>query len=245
MLARRRIERGHTLPSVGTVAATGIGALNEQPLHAGLKAAYSQPGDRLEAPVGPYIVDILRGALIIEIQTRNVAAVRRKLIALVEGHDVLLIVPIAIRTSVIRLGDGGIESASRLSPRRGAVTDAFDELVSIARLIGHPRFALELALVRVEEVRRPDARRGWRRHGWVTDHRRLAEVVEVVRIASARDLAALLPQGMPDEFTTADLASALGRPRPLAQRMAYCLAMSGAVRSVGKTGNAIRYVVAH
>jgi hypothetical protein len=229
---------------VGTAGPTPIGTLNERPLHVGLKAAYEQPGDRLEAPVGPYIVDILRGELVIEIQTRNVSAIRRKLAALVEGHDVLLVLPIATRTSIVRLSEDGTESAARLSPRRGTVADVFDELVSIPRLIGHPRFALEVALIRVEEVRRPDAHRGWRRRGWVTDHRRLSEVVDRVRIASARDLAAHIPHGLPEPFTTADLATALGRPRAMAQRMAYCLAMSGAVRPVGKTGNAVRYEIA-
>jgi hypothetical protein len=54
-----------------------IGVLDEKPLHVALKHAYARPGDRLEARVGPYIVDILRGDQVIEIQTADLAAVKR------------------------------------------------------------------------------------------------------------------------------------------------------------------------
>ena len=40
---------------------------------------------------------------------------------------------------------------------------------------------------------------------------------------------------------TAQLASALGRPRQLAQKAAYCLRESGVIHQVGKSGNALRY----
>jgi hypothetical protein len=219
-----------------------IGALNEKPLHRALKEAYARPGDRLEARVGRYIVDILRGDLIIEIQTRHLSSVRRKVLALVEDRDVLLVVPVAVTRTIVRQSDDGAVSAWR-SPKRGAVVDVFDELVSFPQLVGHPRFTLEVALTSEEEVRRPDPTRGWRRHGWVVDHRRLIEVVDRVRLGSVADLAALVPLGLVEPFTTADLARSVGRPRPLAQRMAYCLARAGAIIPVDRDGNAVRYAL--
>ena len=42
-----------------------IGTLNEKPLHAALKAWYAQPGDRLEVAVDGFVVDIVRGDLLI------------------------------------------------------------------------------------------------------------------------------------------------------------------------------------
>ena len=72
-----------------------IGTLNEKPLHAALKAWYAQPGDQLEAKVDGYIIDIVRGDLLVEIQTRNFAAIKRKLLALVPHHPVQLVYPIA------------------------------------------------------------------------------------------------------------------------------------------------------
>src|SRR5262249_18299605 len=40
-----------------------------------------------------------------------------------------------------------------------------------------------------------------------------------------------------DAFTTRDLADRLGRPLAFAQRVAYCLRLTGAARVVGKSGN--------
>ena len=218
-----------------------IGVLNEKPLHVALKLAYARPGDRLEARVGPYIVDILRGDQVIEIQTANLAAIKRKILTLVEGHDVLLVVPIAARRSIVRLSDDGTTVTTRRSPKRGAVTDVFDGLVSFPELVCHPRFVLEVALTSEEEVRVADPRRGWRQKGWAIDHRRLVAVDDRVRIDSVAALIALVPPELPEPFTTADLAHALRRPRLLAQRMAYCLARAGAIVPVGKTGNTVRY----
>jgi hypothetical protein len=218
-----------------------IGVLNEKPLHLALKTAYARPGDQLEARVGRYVVDILRGDQVIEIQTRNVAAIRRKLVSLVTDHDVLLVLPIAARTSIVRVMADGAASAPRTSPKREHAVDIFDELVSIPQLIAHPRFALEVVLARIEEVRRPDAARGWRRRGWVVDHRRLIEVIDRVHVGGVEDLVTLMPSGLPEPFTSADLAARLGRSRPMAQRMTYCLAKAGAITPVGRSGNTVRW----
>ena len=46
-----------------------IGTLNEGALHAQLKDWYRRPGDRLEQNVGGFVVDLVRGDLLVEIQT--------------------------------------------------------------------------------------------------------------------------------------------------------------------------------
>ena len=60
----------------------GVGTLNEKPLHAALKERLALPGDRFEVDVDGYVIDIVRGDCLIEIQTRNVSAIKRKLAAL-------------------------------------------------------------------------------------------------------------------------------------------------------------------
>ena len=67
-----------------------IGTLRETSLHTALKTWYAQPGDELEASVEGYQIDLRRGAQLIEIQTRNFAALKRKLTQLVERHPVRL-----------------------------------------------------------------------------------------------------------------------------------------------------------
>jgi hypothetical protein len=119
----------------------------------------------------------------------------------------------------------------------------FGELVSFPQLIAHDSFSLDILLIHEEELRRYDGRRGWRRRGWVTHERRLLNVVAQRRFSSRADMLELLPASLAQPFTTSDLASAIGRPRRLAQRMAYCLREMGAIQAVGKQGNAFLYVL--
>lgn len=47
-----------------------IGLLNENPLHAALKKWYARPGDQLEVSVDGFVIDVVQGNLLIEIQTQ-------------------------------------------------------------------------------------------------------------------------------------------------------------------------------
>lgn len=55
------------------------------------------------------------------------------------------------------------------------------------------------------------------------------------------DLASLLPSGLADVFSTAEIAREAAMPRYLAQKMAYCLRKTGAIKIAGKRGNALLY----
>ena len=71
-----------------------IGTLNEGSLHADLKEHYWEPGDLTEAPLGGFVVDLLRTQnnrnTIIEIQTTAFASMRKKLNALLDTYTCLL-----------------------------------------------------------------------------------------------------------------------------------------------------------
>jgi hypothetical protein len=223
-------------------AAPEIGTLNEKALHASLKEWYARPGDRFEIPIDGFIVDVVRGDLLVEVQTRNFAAIKRKLVTLTAHYPVRLVYPVAREKWIVRLTeDGRSQLGRRKSPKRGGVEHVFEELVHIPKLLSNPNFSLDVLLIQEEEVRRYDGRRRWRRHGWVTDERRLLEVVDQHLFETPSHASALLPPGLPEPFTTSDLAAAISRPRQLAQQMAYCLREMGALAPVGKQGNAILY----
>jgi hypothetical protein len=221
----------------------GVGVLNEKPLHAALKAWCAQPGDRFEVNVDGSIIDIVRGELLVEIQTRSFSALKRKLEKLVANHAVRLVYPIAAEKWIVRLsGDGAVEQGRRKSPKHGAMTELFRELVSFPHLISHPNFSLEVLLIQEEEVRQQGLARNWRRQGWGTVERRLVQVVERRQFATPADLAALIPASLEEPFTTIGLAVAIDQPRWLAQKMVYCLRSMGAISEAGKQGKATRYV---
>ena len=142
----------------------------------------------------------------------------RKLDRLLAEHRMLLVHPVATSTYLQRPG-----SRPRKSPRKGSLWSVLDELVSIPTLLDHPNLSLEVWLVSVDRVQEadPKARRG--RGGWRTVDRRLREVQARHRFDSTDDLVALLPDGLPERFTTADIATGAGIDRDKAQKLAYCL----------------------
>ncbi len=226
----------------------GIGTLNEKPLHAALKEYYARPGDRCEVPFEGFVVDIVRGDLLIEIQTGGFSALRRKLERLTATHRVRVIYPVAVEKWILRLdGEGTGVLGRRKSPKRDSPQQLFSELVSFPGLLRGGRLAIHLLLIREEEVRRMQAprrygrRRGRRRGGWIRVERRLLEVLDKLALEGPEDLRALLPESLGDPFLTADLSAALGSTRRLAQQMAYCLREAGVLYCTGKQGNALVY----
>jgi hypothetical protein len=220
-----------------------IGTLNEKPLHAALKQWYAVPDDRIEVTLDGFVIDILRGDLLVEIQTRSFSSIKKKLMSLTVTHPLRLVYPIAAQKWIVKLPKDKQGSRSRRkSPKRGTHLDLFSELVSFPGLMLRPTFSLEVLLIDEEEVRRHDDRRAWRRRGWVTVERRLLDVKERRLFETPQDLASFVPPAVEEPFTTLDLAKATGKPRRLAQQMAYCLREMGAITQAGKQGNAILYV---
>ena len=239
----RSEDQRATMPTEPQKASPRISTLNEKPLHAALKRWYAQPNDQFEVPVEGFLIDIVRGDLLVEIQTRNFAAIKRKLAALTVRHPVRLVYPIAREKWILKLPkDQQGRLSRRKSPKRGAFEQVFGELVRFPKLLSTPSFSLEVLLIQEEEVRRYDGTRGWRRKGWVTHERRLLQVVGQRLFKTPADIGALVPSALAEPFTTSDLAAAIAQPRWLAQKMAYCLREMGSIAPVGKRGNAILYV---
>lgn len=222
-----------------------IGLLNEQPLHAALKEWYARPEDRLEVSVNGFVIDVVRGDLLVEVQTGNFASVKPKLMELTNAHAVRLVHPIAQEKWIVKLAkDGSGPTSRRKSPKRGKVEDVFWELVSFPELLSNPNFSLEVLLIQEEEVRRYEGKRRWWRRGWVTEERRLLEVLQRRLFETPADIGVLLPTGLREPFTTEDLADATDCRRKLAQKMAYCLRKMGVIEQVGKRGRANLYAIA-
>ena len=223
---------------------SGIGLLNEKPLHASLKQWYAQPGDRFEVAVDGFVIDIVRDRNLLEIQTGNFSAIKSKLTKLVHAHSVRVIYPIAQEKWLVKLPKEPHQpSTRRKSPKKGRVEDLFREMVSLPQLILNPNFSLEVLIIQEEEVRHFKEKRRWRRNGWCTKERRLLNVVERHLLQTPADWLAFLPQGI-ETFTTKDMADATGMPRDLAQKMAYALCRAKLIELIGKQGRSNLYRVA-
>ena len=220
-----------------------IGILNEKPLHAALKEWYARPEDKLEAPVDGFTVDILRGDLLIEIQTQNLSRLRRKLGQLLVRRAVRVVYPITREMWIMRKSRNGRRVLGRRkSPRHGSIESLFEELVSIAQLLAHPNFSLHVVGIQEEQIRYLRNGRNRRRKEWSIQERRLLQVVDQWLFETPRDMMKIIPAELPEPFTTKELSQVTNRPVWLAQKMAYCLRKMGAITAAGKRSRNVLYV---
>jgi hypothetical protein len=219
---------------------TGIGVMREGPLHAALKAWLARPGDRLEVPVGGFVIDLVRAdGELVEIQTGSFSPLRSKMDALLDGYRVRIVHPIPSLRRIVRVDADGTVLSARRSPLQPGFFAVFEGLVSFPTLLSHPHLVVELLLCSEDHVRAPSPVRG-RRYTRDPGERRLIEVLDRVELCGPSDLAALVP-APPDSFTTRELADAMGVSVPLAQKAAACLRALEVFEPAGKRGRAPLY----
>jgi hypothetical protein len=219
----------------------------ETTLHRQLKEHYAGASAQTEVRIGRFRIDAVASGELIEIQHGSLAAIRDKIRTLLKDYRVRVVKPIvAAKLLVKRSSRNGRVVERRSSPKQGCPLDLFAELVYFTRVFGHPNLTLDVPLVEIEQWRYPGhGRRRRRRTGdFVVEDEKLIAIRSVSTFACPHDLLTLLPEELPAEFDTGELAARLKRPRWMAQRIAYCLRQTGALEATGKRGNAWRYAVA-
>ena len=215
--------------------------LREGPLHAAIKAILAAPGDRLEVPVGRFVIDLVRAdGELVEVQTGNFGPLGAKLDALLDQHRVRIVHPIAATRRIVRVDEQGQVVSMRRSTKRGSVIDVFDKLVAFPSLLTHPNLTIEVLLLDEDHVRgaRPvTTRRRTRDPG----ERRLRDVVGRVELNGVDDILNAVRPLPAQPFTTRELASALECSMLLAQRTAYCLRAVSVIEAAGKRGRVPLY----
>ncbi|MFD3001515.1 hypothetical protein ACFS7Z_14185 [Pontibacter toksunensis] len=225
-----------------SAASNGIGLRNERSLHAALKQWVSLPEDRFEVPLGGYVIDLVRGEQLIEIQTRNFSAIRNKLKSLLKQHKVHLLHPVTSEKWVVQVDTSGQKIASRRkSPYKGKLSDLFEELVRIPELMAHDNFSFEVLFIKEEEVRCRDGKGSKHRKRVSVVDRRLIEVVKSYNFKSTKDLLTFIPANIAQPFSNKDLAAALQLPLHRCRQITYCLRKMGAITLNGKKRNELLY----
>ena len=213
--------------------------MTEYSLHSEIKNWYMVPGDELEAKVEDFIVDIHRNKLLIEIQTRNFSAIKKKLKKLLLNNHIRLVYPIAKLKWIVHISKSGNFVRRRKSPKKGNLIDLFYELVHMPELTKDKNFSLEVLIVEEEELRCYDGRGSRRRKGVSVKDRKLLNVLDRTLFKNSRDYLEFLPKELDRHFTNKALARKLGVPIRLAQKATYCLTKMGAISIAGKKRNEI------
>ncbi len=219
-----------------------INTWNESTLHETLKLHYCGETGKTEVPLRGSICDVqLEDGTIIEIQTKNLHAIRKKLIKLIETHRVILVYPVATNTLIETRSTEGYLEKVRNSPKHGSVYSVFRELTAIPDLLEHEAFSMKVVLCKMAETRVADGTGSWRRKGVRIADRRLVEIIEEHEFSGLEAWQALLPTALPETFTVKDLAEAgIGTH---AGEMARVFRKTGILELDGKEGRAFRYRV--
>lgn len=223
-------------------ATGGIGTLAEKSTHAVLKRFYAEDPGYEEVPTCGFVADICRPEGVIEIQTRGFFRMKRKLHAFLTECPVTIVYPVTYRKWLCWVDPAtGAVTSPRRSPKTNYGFRVFDELYGIKDFLGHPNLTIQLALMDIEEYKLLD--------GYGADKKKRATrsdgipkaLIAEIPLHAPSDYRYFLPDGLPQPFSSADLASVARIPADMARTALNVLLHLGCVQRVGKQANAFLY----
>lgn len=208
--------------------------MTEYSLHSDIKKWYSNGQNKVETKVQDFIIDVVNEELLIEIQTKNLSAIKTKLIKLLSTNRVRLIYPIPKLKWIVHLTKSGDVIKRRKSPKKGKITDLFNEMVHISELVNNENFSFEVLLIEEEEIRCNDGKGTWRRRGVSIKDRKLIKIYERVVFENKSDFLGFFPENFVEPFTNKIVAKKLNISIRLAQKITYSLRKMNLLIIVGK-----------
>lgn len=204
---------------------------------------YFEPCDQLhEIKVGKYVADIYNDLGITEIQTRAFYLMRAKLEYFLSICNVTVVHPIPHNKWItwVDIETGTLSKRSK-SPKRGSIYDVFHELYGIKFLLNHPNLSVCVMLIDMDEYRYLN--------GWSRDKKRGSTRCNRIPLALEKefyinckeDYLELLPTQLPLQFTATEFSRLTKLNRRHSWEAIEVLKYVGAIKKIGKNGNAIIY----
>ena len=219
---------------------SGIGTLGEKALHAILKHYLDDDVSHHEQKCEGFYADVRNEDGFFEIQTRAFERLPRKLDAFLAVSRVTVVYPIARYRRISWIDPKTHElSPKRKSPKVGKPIDVAKELYRIRRYLRHPNFRLRVILLDCDEYKK----RTKGGHSAERCERIPFALVDDLTFSTPADYATLLPDGLKESFTSADLAKALKVQRTLAGTLLLLLNDLEVVRRIGKQGRSYLYEI--
>ena len=224
-----------------------VGTQNEKLIHATLKNYYAPCCDEQEIKIGKFYADAVNSDGVYEIQTRALKNLTEKLRVFLAAENVTVVYPVeaVTRTVYVSSDTGEVvkEGAWRsINPR----VKIFSELYSLREFLCSERLTVILAKLRVEKrvmisgETIPDLRS--RRVRQKLDIRKIPlELIEELRLERRADYLQLLPEGLPEEFTAAELRKAAHDGE--SSLRTEVLRTVGIIEKIGKRGRFYLYKI--
>ena len=244
----RRFEEALNLAHAAAQAQNrnSIGVQKERLLHAFLKYYLEPDAAYHEQPAAGFIADVQRDGTIIEVQTRDLYRLKRKLEAFLEEPEVQqvnVVFPIATTKWLIWVEEDGSCRPRRKSPKPGTPMQILPELYGLRTLLNNEKLTFTAAMVQLEEYRHLN--------GWSRDKKRGSHRMERVPLAldamvvlrAAADYRLLLPSDLPQQFTVQEFSKLCRMQQKAAWRSLHVLTVMGVGQKCGKRGRADLYHV--
>lgn len=220
-----------------------IGTLQERTLHAVLKHYYEPNTDFHEKKIGGFYADIANEKGIIEIQTRNLSSLKKKLEVFLRDYDVTVVYPVAAQKWIswvdCESGEAGKKSKS---PKQGQAYDLLGELYGLKPFLTNPRLTIKVVRLDIHEFRRLD---GWdrsKKRGSSRFERIPVDIIDEAVFKTADDYVKLIPEGVNEPFTVKELQTAFKRSQRFTSTAVNVLLAVGGVERVEKRGRAYQYI---
>ncbi len=216
---------------------SGIGTLSEKTMHAVLKHYFEPYTDNHEVRIGGFVADIVGENGIIEIQTGNFNKLRRKLESFLEVTTVTVVYPIPSTKWIVWIDSTtGEVTNKRKSPKKGSPYEVFPELYKIKPFLTHENFRLCIVMVDTIEYRNLD---GWsedKKKGSSRYERIPVELIDEIYIDKLCDYKNLVPENIPNNFTSKDFKKSTGLSLRNAQIAMNVLQYTSSIKQNGKEG---------
>ncbi len=221
---------------------SGIGTLSEKSMHAVLKRYFESDVTRHEVSICGFVADIVNEDGIIEIQTRSLHGMEKKLDAFLECAKVTVVYPIVQTKRIFWTNkDSGEVKISRSTNRQKNVKWALHEVYHLRNYLANPNFSLCLMYIEADDYRITVSKSRSRKN-CICD-RFPTKLADELFISQPSDFLSLLPDDLPCKFTTADVAESGNMPKDCAQSLMYFLYHAKLAQRVGKDKNSYLYTL--
>ncbi len=188
-----------------------IGTLGEKKLHRVLKYYFEPDESKHESSFLGVVADIRNEQGIIEIQTRAFDKLLPKLDKFLSSEKVTVIYPVVERKTICRINTETGETVSvRKSPKMGKATDALPELAKIRSYLLHPNLSVLLVFLDATETRMENGKIKIGRKTTTKIDCIPTAINSILPLCGAEDYSAVLPRGLPREFTSAQFERITG-----------------------------------
>lgn len=242
----------------------GIGTLSEKSVHAVLKYYFAPDEVFHEHKIGTFVADVCIDGEIYEIQTKQFYLMKRKLEYFLKEHEVTIVYPVSLENTLhwvecddecsrTNYYDTSLNKTfadesknrhirtSRKTRKKGMPYLFFHELYGIKDFLHHPKLHFILAILSTEEYRLLDGYGPQKKIRATKTDKVPIKLLDLITIRGPEDYKQLLPENLPEEFTSDIFAKKAGIGRSLAGTALNVLYELDVVERIGKQGNAYLY----